>query len=261
VLAFPVILGMGNGIGIPGAFVVATLILLIFAVGYTAMSRHIVNAGGFFTFVTQGLGRVAGLGTATLAIFSYTAIQAGMFGALGAFVGRVVDKYSGLSIPWWVYSVVGVLACLALGVREVKVGAGALGVMLALETSLILVLDVVVLVTGGAAGGGPLGLSLEPFSPVHVFSGALGIALIFAYNTFIGFEATTIYGEEAIEPKRTVPRATYIAVTAMGVFYAGTAWLLVNAFGTDVIVGLAQDDPEGLASTRSRSTWAAWPPT
>ncbi len=247
VLAFPVIIGLGNGIGAAGAFVVAATILLMFSVGYTAMSRHIVNAGGFYTFVAQGLGRVAGLAAATLAIFSYTAIQAGMFGALGAFVDRPVQTYLGVAIPWWIYSLLGVAACLALGVREVKVGARALGIMLALETSLILVLDVVVLFTGGASEAGFTGLSWQPFSPAFVFSGAIGIALIFAYNTFIGFEATTIYGEEAINPKRTVPRATYIAVTVMGVFYALSAWLVINAIGVDAVVGLAQDDPEALA--------------
>ena len=248
VLAFPVIIGLGNGVGAAGAFIICAAVLLLFSVGYTAMSRHIVNAGGFYTFVAQGLGRITGLGTATLAIFSYTAIQAGMFGALGAFLDRLVQQYVGVSIPWWLYSVVGVAACLALGVSEVQIGARVLGVMLALETSLILVFDVVVLFTGGASGGGFSSLSWQPFSPALVLGGSLGIALIFAYNTFIGFEATTIYGEEAINPKRTVPRATYIAVTLMGVFYAASAWLLINSYGVDVIVGRAQEDPESLAS-------------
>ena len=48
-----------------------------------------------------------------------------------------------------------------------------------------------------------------------------------------GFEATTIYSEEAKEPKRTVPRATYIAVLTIGVFFLITSWLMVNAYGDD----------------------------
>lgn len=244
VLALPVIIGMGNGVGAAGAFVLAAAVLLLFAVGYTAMSRHIVNAGGFYTFVAQGLGRVAGLGAATMAIFAYTAIQAGMFGALGAFVNRLVVDYFDVSAPWWIYSIAGVAACLLLGVREIKLGGRVLGVILVAETSLILVLDVAVLITGGASGGGFAGLSWAPFTPAAVLSGSIGIALIFAYNTFIGFEATTIYGEEAVNPKKTVPRATYIAVTIMGLFYAASAWLIINAYGVDVVVGRAVDNPE-----------------
>lgn len=248
VLGFPVVIGLGNGIGAPGAYIIATVILLLFAVGYTAMSRHIVNAGGFYTFVAQGLGRVSGLGAATLAIFSYTGLQAGMFGALGAYLNRLLEPLVGFSVPWWIYAIAGVAACLALGVREIKVGARILGVMLALETSLILFLDVAILITGGASHDGPAGLSWEPFSPALALSGSFGIAIVFAFAAFMGFEATTIYGEEAINPKRTVPRATYIAVTTMGIFYAVSIWLLINAYGVDVVVGVAQDDPEGLAA-------------
>ncbi|MBN3459736.1 APC family permease [Mycobacterium sp. DSM 3803] len=248
VLGFPVVIGLGNGLGAPGAYIIATGILLLFAVGYTAMSRHIVNAGGFYTFVAQGLGRVAGLGASTLAIFSYTGLQAGMFGALGAYVNRLLEPIVGFSIPWYLYALIGVLAVLTLGVREIKVGARVLGVMLTLETLLVLLLDVAVVVTGGASGNGPLGLSFEPFSPAHVLSGSFGIAIVFAFAAYMGFEATTIYGEEAINPKRTVPRATYIAVTAMGIFYTLSIWLLINAYGIDAIIGVAQNDPETLAA-------------
>jgi hypothetical protein len=36
----PVDIRLGNGAGVPGAFVIADLILLVFSVGYAAMSRH-----------------------------------------------------------------------------------------------------------------------------------------------------------------------------------------------------------------------------
>lgn len=248
VLGVPVMIGLGNGVGAAGAFLLVTAVLLLFAVGYSAMSRHIVDPGGFYTFVTRGLGRPAGLGAATLALFAYTAIQAGMFGALGAFVDRLVRSYVGDGPPWWVYSLAGVALCLWLGVRQVDIGARVLGVMLVLESVLILALDIVVAATGGARGGGAVSLSWEPFAPSAVFAGALGIALVFAHTSFIGFEATTIYGEEARNPRRTVPRATYIALVTMGAFYAISAWLLVNAFPADQVVDIARSNPEGFAA-------------
>ncbi|WP_103340778.1 APC family permease [Amycolatopsis sp. CA-126428] len=247
VLGVPVIIGLGNGIGAAGAFVVVALVLLLFSVGYTAMSRQVVNAGGFYVFVAQGLGRVAGLGAATFALFSYTAIQAGMFGALGAYVNPLVVHYTGVDIPWWIYSLIGTALCWVLGVRQVSLGARVLGVMLVLESSLIVVLDVVIFATGGASGEGPAGLSWEPFDPKAVFAGAVGIGMVFAYTSFIGFEATVIYGEEAIEPRRTVPRATYVALITMGVFYAASTWLIINSFGIDAVVGIAAQDPGGFA--------------
>ncbi|URM96594.1 APC family permease [Actinomadura madurae] len=257
VLGVPVIVGQGNGTGAAGTFVLVTAVLLLFAVGYSAMSRHIVNAGGFYTYVAHGLGRIPGLGAATLALFAYTAIQAGMFGALGAYVDRFVQRYLGAGLPWWLYSLAGTALCLALGVRKVEVGARALGVMLLLESALIIVLDVAIFATGGASEGGPAGLSWEPFSPAAVFSGALGIALVFAYTSFIGFEATVIYGEEARDPRRTVPKATYIALIGMGVFYSISAWLLTNSFRADSVVAEAGDDPESFAAKALRSQLGA----
>ena len=249
VLGVPVIIGLGNGVGAAGAFIISALILLLFSIGYTAMSRQIVNAGGFYTFIAQGLGRAAGLGAATFAIFSYTAIQAGMFGALGGYVNPLVKQYLSVNISWWIYALLGVTVCWLLGVRQVHLGATVLGIMLVLETSLILVLDAVIFVSGGASGGGPTALSWEPFDPKSIFAGAIGIAMVFAYTSFIGFEATVIYGEEAIEPRRTVPRATYIALVTMGVFYAASTWLIINSIGIEEVVAIARRDPGNFAAT------------
>jgi amino acid transporter len=55
-------------IGLPVAFVVMGLLLALFSVGYVAMSRHITNAGAFYTYVTHGLGRPAGVGAAAIAV-------------------------------------------------------------------------------------------------------------------------------------------------------------------------------------------------
>ena len=45
--------------------------------------------------------------------------------------------------------------------------------------------------------------------PGNFFSGAPGIALIFALAGYIGFEATAVFRDEARDPARTIPRATY----------------------------------------------------
>ncbi len=47
-------------LGVPLSFVVLGAILLVFAIGYTAMSRHVSNAGAFYAYIAQGLGKPAG---------------------------------------------------------------------------------------------------------------------------------------------------------------------------------------------------------
>ena len=44
----PLSMLLGNGPGIPLTFAFVTTVLLLFAVGYVAMARHISNAGAFY---------------------------------------------------------------------------------------------------------------------------------------------------------------------------------------------------------------------
>jgi amino acid transporter len=238
VALYPIIIGAGNGIGMPGAFVIAAVVLMIFAVGYVAMSRHVTNAGAFYAYVTLGLGRITGLGSASLAIFAYNAIQAGLYGGFGYYASELLNPMLGVDIPWWAYAFVGLLLCLGLGVQGVHSGAKVLGVFMTLEVTMITVLSVFSLF-GDAV---PVSqFSLEPFSPSVVLGGALGVALMFAHASFIGFEGSAIYGEEARDPARTIPRATYLSIAFMGILYAVSGWLIMNALGLDKVVGIANE--------------------
>jgi amino acid transporter len=60
----PIAVGFGNGIGAPAGFLFATVILTIFSVGYCTMARKITAAGGFYSFISHGLGRELGMGFA-----------------------------------------------------------------------------------------------------------------------------------------------------------------------------------------------------
>ena len=239
VALFPVIIGAGNGIGIAGAFVVVALVLTVFSVGYVAMSRHITNAGAFYAFITRGLGRPLGLGSASLAIFAYNAIQLGVIGGFGYYAAEFASKHTSVHVPWWVFSFLAMGASLILGVRQIHAGARVLAVLLTLETAIIVILNVGILVHSPTPVSD---YSFRPFAPSAVFAGAIGVALMFAHASFIGFEGTAIYGEEAKDPKRTIPRATYASVLFMGVFYAVTAFLIVNSVGVDDIAGLTQTE-------------------
>jgi amino acid transporter len=102
---------------------------------------------------------------------------------------------------------------------------------------------VLALVSVVVARGGDSGLDLAPFEPSNISSGAPGIGLMFAIASFIGFEATAIFRDEARDPDRTIPRATYMSVLGIGVFYTLAGWALVMAWGADNVVARAAEDP------------------
>jgi amino acid transporter len=235
VALFPLMIGYGNGYGMPGTFIVVGALVLLFAVGYVAMARHVTNAGAFYAYVTLGLGRAMGLGAAALAMFAYMAIEAALLGAFGFYLNELLAAQIGIDVPWWILSFLALGLCLLLGVLGVHSGARVLGVFMSLETLMIVVLSVFSLFNGP----NPVSdYSLEPFSPAAVFSGSFGIALMFAYSAFIGFEGSAIYSEEAKDRRRTIPRATYVAVLFMAILYASSGWLLVNSLGLQHTVDL-----------------------
>jgi len=77
---------------------------------------------------------------------------------------------------------------------------------------------------------------IVPIGGGGLISGTPAIGLLFCFAMFIGFEATTIYSEEAKDPHRTIPLATYLSVLLIGGFYAFSVWCMVVGAGADSIV-------------------------
>jgi amino acid transporter len=230
----PVAMLLGNGPGIPAAYVIVSLLLLVFSVGYTAMARHHTSTGAFYSYVSRGLGQHAGGAAAWIALLGYNAMQIGLYGLFGAASTAFLSDQFGWDLPWWVVSLIAMAVIGVLGYRQVDLSVKVLGVLVLAEFLIVLILDVVIVAKGGEGGGAPL--TLEPFSWSALTSGSLAIALLFNAASFVGFEATTLYSEEAKNPRRTVPRATYLAVLTIGLFYTVTTWLMVNAQGGDSLV-------------------------
>lgn len=232
----PLGIGQGNGAGAPVGFLLASIVLLLFSVGFVRMTPYVKEAGAFFSYVTMGLGSRPGMGTAYVALVAYTAIQAGIYGYMGWAVTDLVRFYGGPDIPWIVFALLSLVIVGLLGYRHIELSSKVLGVALVLELLVMMVVNVAVIVDGG-----PEGRSLESFDPQVFLTAGLGVAVLFAMTGFIGFESTAIYRDEAREPGRTIPRATYLAVGIIGVFYTLSVWVLVVADGPSRVGDVARE--------------------
>ncbi|MBT9607264.1 APC family permease [Microbacterium sp.] len=236
--AAPLGILIGNGVGYPSLYAVSAVILVLFAVGLAAMTRHVPRPGAFFTYIGYGLGRPSGLAGAWMAMLTYTTVQVAVYGYIGYLLSVTVVSLGGPALPWWLYALATVALVGFLGYRHIDLSSKVLGVLLIAEVAIVLVLVAAVVVNGG-----PEGLSLAPFEPSNVLSGSPGVGLMFAIAAFIGFEATAIFRDEAREPDRTIPRATYGAVIGIGIFYTLSAWGLVMAWGPGGVLEAAAEDP------------------
>jgi amino acid transporter len=236
---FPTVVGFGGPYA-PVAYAIATVILLFFAIGLATMSRHVPNPGAFYAYVTSGLGRPAGLGGAFLAVLAYLLITTASFAFLGSSVDVLVTEFGGPHIAWGWYSLVGVLLTGALGYLNVEFSAKVLSIAMALEVLIVVAFDLIVGVRGTAH-------DLEAPSVEYVFSaGNMSLAVLFCVLCFIGFESTAIFREEAKDPEKTVPRAMYLSVLLIGVFYIIGIVTLSYAYGGDRAFGAATENPVGM---------------
>ena len=87
----PIAIGYGNGIGAPAGFLVATIVLTLFTIGFVAMARHITTAGAFYGFITHGLGQVWGMATGALATMAYVVFEGSLIGIFSYFTNDALE--------------------------------------------------------------------------------------------------------------------------------------------------------------------------
>lgn len=242
--AAPLVFLMG-GPGASGIYLLATALFLIFAVGYLAMSRRMGNASGFISFIANGLGRRSGAGAAYVTLLTYAAFLAGLYGIYAIFLQQAFIEFFGLSLPWGFWAIATVAILGVLSYNRVEFSARLMGVLLVLAVTAVLILDIAVLIQGGEGGE----LSFVGFTPQAIFGAGFGLAALFALGSFGGVESTAVFSEEARDPARTVPRAMYISILVLGVFYIFSTFVIANAVGVDNVLELAGADPTGFIFT------------
>jgi amino acid transporter len=257
----PIALGYGNGIGAPAGYLVATVVLTLFTVGFVSMARYITTAGAFYGFVTHGLGQVWGMATGALATMAYVVFEGSLIGIFAYFANDALDRWTGVDVNWLLLALIGIVVIGVFGYYDINIAAAVLGVTLVAEVVLLSALSFSVLFSGG----GPDGLLPEAVNPANAFSGlpaggGLGLAidgkaiaagsaaigLFFAFWSWVGYETTAVYGEESRNPKRIVPRATLIAVVGLGLFYTFVSWMMIAGNGKAQAIEKANTDSIGL---------------
>ncbi|MFV0375271.1 APC family permease [Microbacterium sp.] len=236
----PIGIDYGNGAAFPAIFLACTIILLLFSVGFTTLTPYVKNAGAFYSYIGKGLGRRIGFGAAFMALLAYMCEVIAVYGLLGGGAQSLFSSWN-IDIHWAVWAVLAIVGVAILGHRNIDVSKWVLGVLMIAEVLIVLVLDAVVF-----ANGGPEGPSTAWLQPELIVSGAPGLALLFAFLSFLGFEATAVFRDEARDPEKTVPRATYTAVIFIGLFYVISTWALITAFGDSAAEEFAAENPVGM---------------
>jgi amino acid transporter len=219
----------------PLTYLAAFVVCLFIAVPMTGLARHLPSAGGFYTYVSHGIGPRWGFITGWLYAIMVTIVPA----ALAAFTGAVLhdelnSKY-GFGVPWWLYALAILGVCFACAYRGIVISIRFLVVMSMFEIAVGLGLSLT-----GIFNPGPGGVNVSGFNPGNIgHSSGFFLAIVLSIFAFTGFESAAAVGEESRDPKRLVPKAIVGSLSLIGAFYVICAWGLQIGWGTNNLDALA----------------------
>ncbi|MCL5783487.1 MAG: APC family permease [Candidatus Thermoplasmatota archaeon] len=231
-----------------GAFAIP-LILLLSLVIYGLMSfsmyefsRELSSSGGYYTFVSRGLGSSAGYLT-SLSYVSYQILSFTGFGILGfaAFIYGVLPAI-GITLPYqnflWIPVVlVFIVFVSSLIYSGIKPSLRYVLYTILIEITFFIITSVAIIATHHSE------LTLKPFTAAPIGNNPLLLStmMIYAIGTFVGIGGALPVAEETQNPKRNVPLAIIITILILGVtiilssYAQMIAWGEVNMAGFGVV--------------------------
>ena len=225
------------GKAMPFAYLVAFVAVLLIVNAIYRFTQRVAHAGSFFAFVRAGLGSRAGFVTGWLFLAFYPLVQIFSLVIFGAFVSQIVAQHADVTIQWWVIMLIGLVFIWGLSVLGIKLSIRTDLLFLLFEAAVLGALALTILFKGGAHGA----WHPEVFNPSGVKAGGIALAVVFGIQSFTGFEAASYLGEEARNPRRTIPRAMIITTLIAGVVYVVFAYIATVGWGVDDMAKYGQN--------------------
>jgi amino acid transporter len=224
-LTIPAALNAGKAM--PFAFLIAFIAVLLIVNAIYRFTQRVAHAGSFFAFVRAGLGSRAGFMAGWLFLAFYPLVQIFSLVIFGAFVSQILQQHGNHHVDWWVIMLIGLVFIWGLSVLGIKISIRTDLLFLLFEAAVLGGLGLTILIKGGDSGS----WHPEVFNPSGVGGSGLALAAVFGIQCFTGFEAASYLGEEAREPRRTIPRGMIITTLIAGVIYVLFAYIATIGWG------------------------------
>jgi amino acid transporter len=238
----PFAAGYGIGSHTPAAFALATIVLTIFSVGYAAMAGRVSTVGGFYSFISQGLGREVGMSAGLSSLVCYSIFESSLTGLFAFFGNSWLSSHLGINVPWLVLALLMIAITALLSYRDVKLSVQVLGAALVLEVLMLAIFALGVIFAGSGTNFSVESLNImhvtmpveaQTVGTVAIGAGAAAVGIFMAFWSWVGFEMAPNYAEESRDAKRIVPQSLYYSVIGLGVFYTIISWCAVSAYPTE----------------------------
>ena len=228
------------------------------ALSIAEFARRVPSAGWSYTYNSRGLGQTAGFLTGWMMIFGYAMFVPGGIALTSTYASLLLGQgVLHVTVAPWALFVIILAAVVLVAYLGIRTSSTADLFLVAGEMAVIAALAITILVKIG-----PAHYSAAVFSPASAPSAepsGIATAMIYGITAFAGFEGAAALGEEARNPRRSVPASIIGIVIVTGVFYL--LIVLAEAWGAGrhgIAALVEQPSPLGYLTSRYWSPSALW---
>jgi amino acid transporter len=195
------------------AYAVGTLMLLFVAFNLNQFAKRLTGVGSMYTYSSLGLGPTMGSMSGWCLIWAYTFI--GLAGTTGftIFAGKILDAMH-IHLPDVLLFFICIVTCFILAYKDIVISTIVMLVLEVVSCTLITILCLIVL---GHHGLGMFDTAQFDFKSSSWSS--LGLGVVVAVFSLVGFESSTAFGEEAKNGLKTIPRSIIWSLILTGLFF------------------------------------------
>ncbi|MEH7110062.1 APC family permease [Bacillus sp. JJ1764] len=209
---FGIVSNETNGV-VPLAYLTALVVMLFTAISYGKMVQVFPSAGSAYTYTRETMSPLLGFIVGWAALLDYILLP-----MVNALIIRIYMVSVFPSVPAWIWVVIYVAVVTGLNVWSMGKTSSLNSILVVFEVVLIAAFIVLAFVKLSHGMGQGTILTTEPLFHSNIHLGAILTGATVVCFSFIGFDAVTMYAEEAVDQK-TLPRAIMLTVFIGGAIF------------------------------------------
>jgi amino acid transporter len=219
-LIVPVMFGSA-GVGSWLAYLFGTVMLLFVAFNLNHFARRSTSAGSMYAYTSRGLGPTAGGVAGWCLIWAYLFIGIAGITGFTNFADILLNMIGIHHLKLTALFAVCAAVAWYISYKDIQVSTILMLVLEAVSVALILVLSFIVLFKHGF----PVDHAQLTLKGMKLSN--MGLGVVIAIFSLVGFECATAFGEETKDPLKTIPRAVIWSLLATGIFFMLVSYMEV----------------------------------
>jgi amino acid transporter len=193
------------------SYAVGTLMLLFVAFNLNQFAKRTTNAGSMYSYAISGLGYGGGAICGWCLVWAYLFIGLAGTAGFAIFAQKLLDLVH-ITVPPVILFATCIGTSLVLAYKDIRISTLVMLGFEAFSCFFIAVLCLIVI------GHHPAPDTTQ-FSFGDMSLSSLGMGVVVAIFSLVGFESSTAFGEESVNPLKTIPRSIIWSLVLTGAFF------------------------------------------